>query len=54
MVNGATCHLPPPIPPVEIASAVTPLTVANEGKKRQLQKYKNKKVKKLKTKCFYQ
>lgn len=29
--------LPPPIPPVGMESAVTPLTVAREGMKRQLQ-----------------
>lgn len=29
--------LPPPIPPVETESAVTPFTVAREGRKRQLQ-----------------
>lgn len=32
------CHdLPPPIPPVGMESEVTPLTVAKDGNKRQLQ-----------------
>lgn len=29
-------HLPPPIPPVEMESAVAPFTVAKEGRKRHL------------------
>lgn len=33
--------LPPPIPPVKIESALTPFTVAREGRKRQLEKHRS-------------
>lgn len=36
MCQYQTQHSPPPIPPVEMESAVTPLTVASVGRKRQL------------------
>lgn len=35
---GCRHNSPPPIPPVDMESAVTPLTVAREGNKRQLQR----------------
>lgn len=50
-VNDMTNHSPPPIPPVEIESAVTPLTVAKEGKKRQLEEQSQEIKNKL---CFFE
>lgn len=44
MCQYQTQHSPPPIPPVEMESAVTPLTVASVGRKRQLHSTRQKPI----------